>query len=85
MAIRKNVPEVMEPLLRNCEKMADVLVELDKEYTFRNKLVPLVLKDLQKYKPTSNSGAQQLVYLQNKYCSAKLHLQEVRQAITIDR
>ena len=75
--IMQCVPEMMRPVLRNCENMVEVWKVLDEEYGNNIDICPEVIGELTSFKFSSRSPTQQFLELYNKYNHAKQDLKQV--------
>ena len=75
--IMQCVPEIMRPILRNCDNMVDAWKILDEEYGNNIDICPEVIGELTKFKFTGRSPTQQFLELYNKYNHAKQDLKQV--------
>ena len=75
--ISQCVPEVMKPMLRNCENMIDVWKILDEEYGNNIDICPEVIGELTSFKYTTKTPTHQFLELYTKYNHAKQDLKQV--------
>ena len=64
--IRQCVPEIMVPILRNCDNMKDVWKILDEEYGNNIDICPEVIGELTSLKFIARTPTQQFLELYNK-------------------